>query len=304
MPHTPAVHTRPSATPWIVCEVAAARAMIGEIVRYRELLLSLTLREIRVRYKQSVLGVAWALFLPLTMMLIFTFVFTRAIPVTRLVDVAMPYALFAYIGLLPWTFFATSLTQSVNSLVANSSLVTKIYFPREVFPFASVASAMVDFLIGSVVLVGLVVYFHLAPDQCGSVISSGGQRVAGDWTFTFHPTLLLVPLVVGVQVLLTLGLGMLLSMANLFYRDVRYVFTVGIQLWMFLTNVIYPLPVSHPLLSANPMTPIISAYRDLIIHGRLPAPAPSLYAVGVSLAVFLIGWRWFHATECKFAERI
>ena len=145
---------------WLRREAATARAMVGELVRYRELLFSLTVREIRVRYKQSVLGVAWALFLPLTMMLIFTFVFTRAIPVTRLVEISMPYAVFAYIGLLPWIFFATSLTQAVNSLVANATLVTKIYFPREMFPFASVASALVDFLIGIVVLVGLVVYFQ------------------------------------------------------------------------------------------------------------------------------------------------
>ncbi|MBN1341101.1 MAG: ABC transporter permease [Phycisphaerae bacterium] len=263
--------------------------MIEELVRYRELLISLTLREIRVRYKQSSLGVAWALFLPLTMMLIFTFVFTRAIPVTRFVDLSMPYAIFAYIGLLPWVFFATSLTQAVSSLVANSSLVTKIYFPREMFPLSSVASAFVDFLIGTVVLVGLVVYYHFTTD----------------WTFALHPTVLLVPIVLCIQILLTLGLAMVLSMANLFYRDVRYVFSVLIQLWMFLTAVIYPLPSTMPIVSLNPMSPIISAYRDLIVRGQLPEHAtPLLYAAAVSIVVFLGGWRWFHATEFKFAERI
>ncbi len=304
MQAAPSCLTTPTKSGWLSRELATGRAMIAELIRYRELLVSLTLREIRVRYKQSVLGVAWALFLPLTMMLIFTFVFTRAIPVTRLVDISMPYAVFAYIGLLPWIFFATSLTQAVNSLVANATLVTKIYFPREMFPFASVASALVDFLIGTVVLVGLVVYFHVAPDQCGPAVAQAGKTVAGDWTFTAHPTLLLVPAVLLVQVVLTLGLAMLLSMANLFYRDIRYVFTVAIQLWMFLTNVIYPLPTESVLVNVNPMTPIVSAYRDLIIHGRLPELGPSLYAVAVSVAVLLIGWRWFHATEFKFAERI
>jgi len=304
MQTAPPCLTAPARPGWLGSELATGRAMIAELIRYRELLVSLTLREIRVRYKQSVLGVAWALFLPLTMMLIFTFVFTRAIPVTQLVDISMPYAVFAYIGLLPWIFFATSLTQAVNSLVANTTLVTKIYFPREMFPFASVASALVDFLIGTVVLVGLVVYFHVAADPYGPAVVQAGQTIAGDWTFTAHPTLLLVPAVLLVQVVLTLGLAMLLSMANLFYRDIRYVFTVAIQLWMFLTNVIYPLPTENVIVNANPMTPIISAYRDLIIHGRLPELGPSLYAVGISVAVLLIGWRWFHATEFKFAERI
>lgn len=289
---------------WFVRELAVGRAMIAELVRYRELLVSLTLREIRVRYKQSILGVAWALFLPLTMMLIFTFVFTRAIPVARLVDISMPYAVFAYIGLLPWIFFATSLTQAVNCLVANSSLVTKIYFPREMFPFASVASAFVDFLIGMTVLVGLIVYFHVAPDAYGPPVVRDGRIGPGDWTFAVRPTLLLVPVVLAVQVLLTLGLAMLLSMANLFYRDVRHIFAVVIQLWMFLTCVIYPLPTGNPIVHLNPMTPIISAYRDLAVHGRLPELGPSVYAVTVSVAVFLVGWRWFHASEFKFAERV
>ncbi len=273
---------------WWRRQVATAQAMVQELVRYRELLISLTLREVRVRYKQSVLGIAWALLLPRTMMLIFTFVFTRAVPLADSVDISMPYAVFAYIGLLPWLFFATSLTQAVNSLVANSTLVTKIYFPREMFPLASVACAFVDFVIGSVVLVGLIVYFH----------------VATDWTFTFHATALLVPLVLLTQILLTLGLAMLLSMANLFYRDVRYVFSVAIQLWMFLTNVIYPLPETNWLVNANPMTPIISAYRHLIVFGEWPPFGPSVYAVLISVSIFLVGWRWFHATEFRFAERI
>ncbi len=289
---------------WLRREVRIWQEMVAELLRYRELLASLTGREISVRYKQSMLGIAWALLLPLTMMVIFTFVFTRAVQLKEVVDIAMPYAVFAYIGLLPWLFFATSLTQAVNSLVANSSLVTKIYFPREMFPFASVASALVDFLIGSLVLIGLVVYFHLVPDTSGPAVAVGSETVAGDWTFTFHPTMLLVPLVLVVQIILTLGLALLLSMANLFYRDVRYLFTVAIQLLMFLTNVIYPLPTDSAWVNLNPMTPIISAYRELIIMGQLPEAGPSLYAAGFAVVTFLLGWRWFHATEFRFAERI
>lgn len=304
MSTTPSIQSSLSPTGLFRREVEAWREMVGEMVRYRELLWSLTGREISVRYKQSMLGIAWALLLPLTMMLIFTFVFTRAVPLPRFVEIAMPYAIFAYIGLLPWIFFATSLTQAVNSLVGNSSLVTKIYFPREMFPFAAVASALVDFLIGTVVLVGLVTYFHVVPDAWGPAVTVGSETMASDWTFTFHPTMLFVPAVLAVQIVLTLGLALLLSMANLFYRDVRYLFTVGIQLLMFLTNVIYPLPTESTWVNLNPMTPIISAYRDLIVVGQLPAFGPSLYAVGFALCAFLLGWRWFHATEFRFAERI
>ncbi len=293
---------------WANHQGTVALEMAHELMRYRELLVSLAAREIRCRYKQSVLGVTWAVCLPLVTMLIFTFVFTRAIDITRHVDVAMPYAIFAYLGLLPWLFFATSLTQAVNSLTTNASLLNKIYFPRELFPFASVISALVDFLIGSLVLMGLTIYFHVSVDQSGPVAQQAGQLVRGDWSYTLHWTVLLVPVVLVVQLLLTLGLSLLLSMANLFYRDVRHVLAVGIQLWMFLTNVLYPLPTHDPLVravvSVNPMTPILTAYRDLVILGCLPEWGPSLYATLISLAVFLIGWRWFHSAEFRFAERV
>ncbi len=131
--------------------------MFAELIRYRELVYSLTLREIRVRYKQSLLGVLWAVFVPLSMMLIFTFVFTKALKLDGKLDLGgMPYAVFAYIGLLPWTFFSSSLTGSVNSLVANQTLVTKVYCPREAFPIACVASSAFDFAIASTLLIGII----------------------------------------------------------------------------------------------------------------------------------------------------
>lgn len=265
--------------------------MMGELYQYRELLYSLTLRDVRVRYKQSLLGAAWALFVPLSMMLIFTFVFTRALKVDGRLDLGgMPYPVFAYIGLLPWTFFSGSLTAAVNSLVANRALVTKVYCPREAFPLASVASSAFDFGVAALLLGGIIAYFHCFTE----------------WDFTLHATVLAVPLVFAVQVLLTVGLALLLAMANLFYRDVRYVFSVGIYLWMFLTCVIYPLEGSEPwhrlLINLNPMTPIIAGYRDCIIHGRLPAAGPFLYAAGVAVLACVGGWRIFHKAEPRFAE--
>ncbi len=267
--------------------------MFAELMRYRELLYSLTLREIRVRYKQSLLGVLWALFIPLSMMLIFTFVFTRALKIDGKLDLGgMPYAVFAYIGLLPWTFFSSSLTSGVNSLVANQSLVTKVYCPREAFPLSCVASSAFDFLIASTLLIGIIGYFHFF----------------SAWNFTLHISILFLPVILIVQTLFTVGLALLLSMGNLFYRDVRYLFSVMIYLWMFVTCVIYPLESSRPLLntiiSLNPMTPIISAYRECISLGHLRLGGPFVYASAVAVVSFFGCWAWFHKTEPKFAEFI
>lgn len=267
--------------------------MFKELIQYRELIYSLTLREIRVRYKQSLLGVLWALFVPLSMMLIFTFVFTRALKIEGRLDLGgMPYAVFAYIGLLPWTFFAASLTGAVNSLVANQSLVTKVYCPREAFPISCVASGAFDFCIASSLLAGIIGYFHLFTD----------------WDFTWHATILLAPIVLLIQVLLTLGLALLLAMGNLFYRDVRYFFSVAVYLWMFLTSVIYPLESSRPLcnllIHLNPMTVVIESYRDCIIRGEAPWNLSFVYASGAAVICFFGAWRLFHRTEPKFAEYI
>lgn len=263
-----------------------------DLVRYRELLLTLTWRDLRVRYKQSLLGIAWAVLLPLSMMLVFTFVFTRAIDASSALQVSMPYALFAYTGLVPWTFFSVSLGGCVNSLVANRNLVTKVYFPREVFPLSSVGASFVDFCVAGVVLIALMVYFDLA----------------GDWTFVPRVTLLFVPIVVIVQVALTVGIGMLLAMGNLFYRDVRQVFSVGIQLWMFISAVVVPVPQDGSLLAKliglNPMVPIICAYRDCVIHGRWPDAGGFAYATIVALVLLVGGWTCFRRLSYRFAECI
>lgn len=271
----------------------ASIAGVGsELVRYRQLLVSLTWRDIRIRYKQSLLGVAWAVLLPLSMMLIFTFVFTRAIDTSSVLKVNMPYALFAYIGLVPWTFFSQSLTGCVNSLVANRNLVTKVYFPREVFPLSCVGGAFVDFCIAMAVLVGLVAYFHFS----------------GTWTFTPRTTLLFLPVVVAVQIVMSVGIGMMLAMANLFYRDVRQIAGVTIQLLMFVSNVVVPIPQDGSLLgriiALNPMVPIIGAYRDCVIHGHLPGAGGFIYATVVAFIVLVCGWACFRRASYRFAECI
>jgi homopolymeric O-antigen transport system permease protein len=263
-----------------------------DLIQARHLLVHLTVRELRIRYKQSLLGIGWAVCVPMSMMLIFTFVFTRAIPISDQLSLNMPYALFAYVGLVPWTFFATGLNASVNSLVANRNLVTRVYFPREVLPLSSIGAAFVDFLVASSVLFGLILYFHTFTD------------------WSYHPGLaiLFTPVIVLVQIIMMTGIGMLLAMANLFYRDVRQLFSVSIQLWMFATNVVYPLPQdnswSSRIVAANPMTPIIAAYRDCLVFGQLPDFAPFMGATAFAIIILLVGWTCFHRTGFLFAERI
>ena len=264
----------------------------SELLQYRELLFSLTWRDIRVRYKQSLLGIGWAILLPLSLMLVFTFVFTRAIDARSVLHVNMPYALYAYSGLVPWMFFSMSLGNCVNSLVANRNLVTKVYFPREVFPLSCIASSFVDFCIAMSVLGGLMIYFH----------------VAGEWTFAIHSALLFLPVVIVVQIILTIGLGMLLAMANLFYRDVRQVFGVAIQLWMFISAVVVPVPHDGSLLARliwfNPLAPIMGAYRDCIIYGEWPDAAAFVYSTSVAIALLVGGWACFRRASYRFAECI
>jgi ABC-type polysaccharide/polyol phosphate export permease len=258
-----------------------------ELLSYKSLLWTLAWRDIRVRYKQSVLGIAWAMFIPLSMMLVFTFIFTRVVPLKT----DMPYALFAYCGLLPWQFFSASTTGAANSLVANRSLVTKIYFPAEVFPLSCILASFVDFLVGSIVLVGLIVFYALT-----------GYSIALSWT-----AFLIVP-VLAIQIIFTCGMSFFLSMGNLFFRDIRYVYSVVVTLWMFASSVVYPMKTSNPktqfILNLNPMTPILDAYRDVLLRGKLPDWNTLGYSAIVATILFLVGWTIFYKMQYKFAEKV
>lgn len=260
---------------------------------YRDLLIELIRREVLVRYRHSLLGVSWALLQPLGLMLLFTFVFTRAVSVGALSDLDVPYPLFAYVGILPWTLFAAGLNGCVVSLASHRDLVTKIYFPHQILPLSAIASALFDFLIAAVVLVGLAAYYG----------------ITGGYQPRISAALLFLPLVLCVQLLLMVGLGLWLALGNLWYRDVKYVFAVVIQMWMFLTNVLYELPtagsaVMKLLVAANPMVPIISAYRAIILDGQLPAVGPILLAALIAAGLAGTAWKAFGALEGRFAERV
>ena len=250
---------------------AAPTSRFALLWRYRELTWMLAWRDIRVRYKHTLLGAAWAVAPPLMTMFIFTFIFGTVVGIekSRLTGSdSIPYALFALAGLVPWMFFANGLSSAVSSLTANRQLVTKIYFPREVFPLASVMSAVVDFAVSMLALLGLGIYLHFN----------------GAWAFQIHPAIAWLPLVIAVQLVLMIGLSFLLSMANLYYRDVGLIFRSFIQL--------------------NPMTPIIRAYRDCLITGQAPIDASFVGAAVTSIGILMVGWSWFRHCEFDFAEHI
>ena len=258
------------------------REMLTEQAEYRELLVQMTRRDLLLRYKQTVMGFGWAVFMPLINTAVFSVIFTRVAPI----DVGVPYPLFAYCGLLAWNLFATSLRFSVNSMTANVALVTKVYFPREIFPFSSILVCLVDFAVGSTVLFALMAYYGVGPT----------------------PWLLLLPVVMLVHVVFTAAVGLFLAMANLFYRDVKYLFEVAITVWMFTTSVLYPVELiggrMGTLAMLNPMTPIINGYRDVLLFGRSPFGGPFLLAALLSVICLAVAWVVFHRAEFRFAENV
>jgi ABC-type polysaccharide/polyol phosphate export permease len=258
------------------------REMLHEQVTYRELLLQMTKRDLMLRYKQTIMGFGWAIFMPLLNTLIFTVIFTRA---TRL-DTDLPYPIFAYTGLMAWNLTASTLRFSVSSLTANTNLVTKVYFPREIFPFSATLVSLVDFAVASVILIGMMIYYGVAP---GSAV-------------LFLPVLMLV------QVMFTAGIGLVLAMANLFFRDVKYVFEVALTLWMFASSVVYPVSALGGklarVLQLNPMAPIIDAYRSVLLKNELPPMGTFGIAAALSVVTLAVAWIWFHRVEFQFAESV
>jgi lipopolysaccharide transport system permease protein len=258
------------------------REMIEEQVTYRELLVQMTKRDLLLRYKQTVMGFGWAVFMPLLNTVIFTIIFTR---VAR-VSTPVPYPLFAYCGLWTWNFFAGSLRFAVNSLTSNTSLVSKVFFPREILPFSALLVGLVDFAVGAVILIPLMIYYGVPPT----------------------PALLFFPVVLLVHIVFTAGVALILAMANLFYRDVKYLFEVVLTLWMFASAVLYPLSgiggALGTALQLNPMTPIIEAYRSVILSGQLPPSGPFAGAAVVAFVTLAIGWYLFHRAEFQFAENV
>ena len=272
-----------------VVVIEASRSWTGlrlkDVWQYRELLYFLTWRDVKVRYKQTMLGAAWAVLQPLLTMLVFTVLFGRLAGLSRQTG-GIPYPIFAYSGLLTWTFFSNAVTNSSNSLVGSVSLITKIYFPRMIIPMAAVGSGLVDFAVAFVILAGLMVYYG----------------VGVTWA-----VLMLPPLVV-LTTLLAAGVGMLLSAVNVKYRDVRYAVPFLMQLWMFASPIIYPstmLPEKWRwVLMLNPLTGIIENFRvALFRHKDFDWPALGVSAA-IAVVLFVYSAYSFRRMEKSFADII
>jgi lipopolysaccharide transport system permease protein len=258
------------------------REMLQEQVTYRELLMQMTRRDLMLRYKQTIMGFGWAIFMPILNTLIFTVIFQRVAPL----DIDLPYPIFSYTGLIAWNLTASSLRFAVSSLSANTNLVTKVYFPREIFPFSAVFVSLVDFAVASTILVAMMLYYRIPPGSA----------------------LLFLPVVLIVQLIFTAGMSLLLAMGNLFFRDIKYIFEVVLMLWMFASSVLYPISMVGGklgyVLQFNPMTPIIDAYRSVILRNQMPSAGPFVAASILSLVTLAVGWVWFHRAEFRFAESV
>ena len=267
-------------------------ARLRELYAYRELVINLVARDLKARYKNSVLGFVWSLLNPLAMMVVFTVVFTVMLPNNRMPN----YPIFILCGLLPWNYFSAGVMTSIGSVVGNGNLVKKVYFPRETLPIASVLAQLVNFLLALVVLFVALIVFQ-------------GR---------FSPWLWMLPFVILIQTLFITGLALLLSTLNVFYRDTMMVMDVVMLAWFFLTPVFYPLnvlPQSYEVMGVtlnihrlmfilNPMASIINAYRDLLYLGTYTEPDFLLRTAVTCIIVFVLGYFVFIRYSGRFGEEV
>lgn len=256
---------------------------IKELWNYRELLWILTLREIKVRYKQTALGILWAIAQPLSLMLIFTIVFSYF---TTINSEGLPYPVFSYTSLLPWMFFQTAVQFGSMSIVNNSGLITKVWFPREILPLSSVLAAFVDFLIASVLLVGLMFWYHIIPS------------VSIFWI------LILVP----VQLAVTIGIALLTAALVVLFRDLKFVIPLVLQILFYATPIIYSINIIPDrffrLVLANPLTGLVDSYRRVLLLGQPPHPVYLVTSASIGIALLVTGYWFYKKVDRGFADII
>lgn len=264
-------------------DAGSAAISIGELVRYRELLFFLTWRDIKVRYKQSILGIAWVAIKPLTSMVIFSIVFGR---LARLPSEGIPYPVFVLLGLVPWGYFAATFSGSTGSIVSGGSLISKVYFPRLLIPVGNALSNMVDVAVAFAILLLVMRYHGIHPG----------------------PAALGAPLLVAFIAVTALGPGMLLAALFVKYRDVGHIAPFLVQIWLYLTPVIYPVSIIPEryrwLIYLNPMTGVIEAFRACFIPGRaVDFPMLGMSAT-ISVTIFIACLYYFRSVERTFADII
>jgi lipopolysaccharide transport system permease protein len=256
---------------------------IKELWQYRELMYFFTWRDLKVRYKQTAIGVAWALFQPFITMVIFSIFFGKF---AKIPSDNIPYPIFVYVGLLIWQFFSSALSDTSNCLISNQAIITKVYFPRLILPISAVLTKLVDFFIASIILIGLMIYYNYAPNFIG---------------------LLILPLLLLISFLAAVGGGLFLASVNVKYRDVRYALPFFIQILMFVTPVIYPASIAGKyswILAINPMTGVIKAAQAAILGNAPINWLLLLISFITTLILFIIGLIYFKKTERYFADII
>jgi lipopolysaccharide transport system permease protein len=276
--HARTLVIRPAESAWL--DVGAHLRRLPE---YSDLLRTLTVHRVNVRYRQTALGVVWAVLQPLLMMLIFTGVFSV---LAKMPSDGVPYALFAYTALLPWTFFSTALTNATTSLVSHTQLITKVYFPREILPLTYVLAALFDFAIGLGVLGALMAWYHVPLSI--QVVN-------------------LLP-IVALLAAWILAVSLVLSAAQVRWRDVGVAMPLILQLWMFASPVIYPLSAVpapwRPWYLLNPMAGIIASFRDILLQSAQPDPEPLRYALAVTAIALPAAYLIFKRAEATMADLV
>ncbi len=254
-----------------------------ELVAHAHLILSFARRDIRAKYKQTIFGVAWAIIQPLSLMVVFTLVFSTF---ARIESDGIPYPIFSYSALIFWAFFASSVSQGTIAMTANAALVRKIYFPRETLLLAVMISAFMDLMIAAVVLAGMFIYYH----------------IAFTWAFLW-----VIPLL-AIQVLFTLAVILTTSAVHVYFRDIGHALPLLIQLWMFATPIAYPLSSVPawllPIYMLNPMAGIVDGYRRALLHASHPDFAYLGIALVVALAAAAAAYLFFKRAERTFADVI
>jgi lipopolysaccharide transport system permease protein len=259
---------------------------VDQLISRRDLVWSWTYRIIRARYQQSILGGLWAIIQPAATVVMFSIIFTLFIPVDTQ---GIPYVVFSYVAMVPWTLFSTSFSDMVDSLVGNMNLVSKIYFPREILPMSAMFARLIDFLIAFCVVIILIIYYRME---------------------VYLLAWLLLPVILLIQIILSLGLGLIGAALNVFYRDVKHLIALGLQIWFYASPIIYPVSTVKSHLGAyyylyflNPMAGVLEAYRSILLYRELPG-SYIFISTGVALLLFLVGYLFFKRVEFQFADVI
>lgn len=256
---------------------------INELFQYQELLLAFSAKEIKIRYKQTVLGFLWAILQPAALTAIFTLVFGLILKVN---SSQIPYPVFAYSALLPWTFFNNAIGFGSLSVINNSGLVTKVYFPREIIPFSSIAAAFFDFAVASLIFILMMVYYKIP----------------------ITTNIFYLAIIIPVFVILTTGISLFFSAINVLFRDIRFIIPICLQILMYLTPVIYSLeqvPQKYQwLIFLNPLSPLIEGFRDVSVLGKTPNIVHLIYSLLLSIIIFILGYWFFKRKEKVFADVI